>query len=505
MRGIHSVIDDLRRDVFEEVARLAYEGGDLSRIDKIPYKIIPGDVAKYRDSVFRERAIVTERLRLACGLPLRSPAEYGPASLGIEEANIPEKYYEPPLVNVISFACNACPSKEMRVSSNCQGCLSHPCQAVCPKNAITTDRYGHSVIDNDKCIKCGRCVDQCPYDAISKIERPCAKACGMDAIGSDEHGHAKIDYDKCVSCGMCLVNCPFGAIADKSQIFQLIQAIKSGTEVIAIVAPAFVGQFPGATPAKLKKAIRLLGMSDTVEVAIGADLCTIEEAQDFLEKVPAEQPYMGTSCCPAWSVMAKRMMSDHPEYISMSLTPMVITARLVKKDHPDAKIVFVGPCAAKKLEASRRAVRSDVDFVLTFEEINGMFRAKDIDFDTLEPDECDTDFTAGTAAGRGFPVVGGVAAAVKEHIEKIAPDREVMIEYGDGLRECKKMLLMAKAGKRNGYLLEGMACPGGCIAGAGTITPVKNSVANVAKYKAAAKKKSAGESELADRLKEAEK
>ena len=205
MRGIHSVVDELRRSVFEEVARMAYED-DVGRINKLPYKIIPGEVAHYRDSVFRERAIVTERLRLACGLPLRSAAEYGLPGEGIEEANIPEKYYEPPLINIIPFACNACPEKEMRVSSNCQGCLSHPCQAVCPKNAISTDAYGHSVIDNDKCIKCGRCVDQCPYDAISKIERPCAKACGMDAIHSDEMGRAKIDYDKCVSCGMCLVN-----------------------------------------------------------------------------------------------------------------------------------------------------------------------------------------------------------------------------------------------------------------------------------------------------------
>ena len=152
MRGIHSVVDELRRSVFEEVARMAYED-DVSRIDKLPYKIIPGEVAHYRDSVFRERAIVTERLRLACGLPLRSAAEYGLPSEGIEQANIPEKYYEPPLINVIPFACNACPEKEMRVSSNCQGCLSHPCQAVCPKDAIRTDTFGHSVIDNEKCIK----------------------------------------------------------------------------------------------------------------------------------------------------------------------------------------------------------------------------------------------------------------------------------------------------------------------------------------------------------------
>ncbi len=503
MRGVHSVVDDLRRSVFEEVARMAYSG-DCSEIDKLPYKIIPGEVARYRDSVFRERAIVSERLRLACGLPLRSAAEYGPPSLGIEEANIPEKYYEPPLINVIPFACNACPVKEMRVSSNCQGCLSHPCQAVCPKKAISTDRYGHSVIDNSLCIKCGKCVEQCPYDAISKIERPCAKACGMDAIGSDELGRAKIDYDKCVSCGMCLVNCPFGAIADKSQIFQLIRSIKSGEKVIAIVAPAFAGQFKGATPAKLRKAMRVLGFADTAEVAIGADLCTIEEAEDFLEKVPGEQPFMGTSCCPAWSVMAKKTFPELAPYISMALTPMVITARLVKKDNPEAKIVFVGPCAAKKLEASRKAVRSDVDFVLTFEELNGMFCAKDIDFETLVPDECDREFDQGTGAGRGFAVAGGVAAAVKDYIAHVSPGREVPTEVGDGLRECRKMLMFAGKGLRSGYLLEGMACPGGCVAGAGTITPVRQSAKTIEEYKASAEKQSARESSFAERLGEAE-
>ena len=326
----------------------------------------------------------------------------------------------------------------------------------------------------------------------------------MDAIHSDEMGRAKIDYDKCVSCGMCLVNCPFGAIADKSQIFQLIRAIRNGEKVYAIVAPAFVGQFKGATVPKLRKAMRILGFQDTVEVAVGADLCTIEEAEDFLEKVPAEQPFMGTSCCPAWSVMAKTNFPDLAPYISMALTPMVLTARLMKKDHPDAKIVFVGPCAAKKLEASRRSVRSDVDFVLTFEELNGMFAARDIDFAAIEPDPCDEEFREGSAMGRGFGVVGGVAEAVKDHIAHVAPDREVPMEFGDGLRECRKMLLMARKGLRNGYLLEGMACPGGCVAGAGTITPVPQSTKNVEKYKAAADKHSSRESSFAERLKEAE-
>lgn len=505
MRGIHSVVDDIRRDVFTEVARLAYEGGDLSRVDAIPYKIVPGETARYRQDIFVERAIVVERLRLACGLPVRPASEHAPASDGINEAAIPEKFYEPPLINVIPFACNACPPKMIKISSNCQGCLSRPCQAVCPKGAIYTGEDGKSVIDQSKCVKCGKCIATCPYTAISRLERPCAKACGMDAIGSDEKGRAKIDYNKCVSCGQCLVNCPFSAIADKSQIFQLIQSIRAGDEVIACVAPSFVGQFgPNASSAKLRKAMRILGFAETVEVSIGADLCAVEEAEDFIKEVPEKQPFMATSCCPAWSVMAKRLFPEFTDYISMALTPMVITARLVKKDHPKAKVVFIGPCAAKKLEASRSSVRSDVDFVLTFEELQGMFCAKGIDFAALEPDDNDRDFNEGTAAGRGFAVGGGVAAAVADVITRTAPEREIKMDYGDGLRQCRKMLAMAKAGMRDGYLLEGMACVGGCVAGAGTIAPVQNASAFVKTYKAQADKQSALDSQYLNKLHEVE-
>ena len=482
MRGVHSAVDDIRRNVFTEVARLAYEDGDLSRVDEIPYKMIQGEVAKHRHDVFLERAIVQERLRLALGMNLQSAEEQMPISASIQEAATDQKYFEEPLVNIIPFACNACPPKQVRITDSCQGCISHPCMNVCPKNAITLDKYKHCHIDQEKCIKCGKCASQCPYHAISRIERPCAAACGMDAIESDELGRAKINYDKCVSCGMCLVNCPFAAIADKSQIFQVITAMQRKHEVIACVAPAFVNQFgDNATPPRLKAAMRTLGFSDVVEVAIGADLCTIEEAKDFLEEVPAKQPFMGTSCCPAWSVMAKKLFPQFKDYISMALTPMVITARMVKKDHPNARICFVGPCAAKKLEANRRSVRSDVDFVLTFEELQGMFDAKEIDFATIVP--CpDDNMDEGTGMGRGFAVGGGVAAAVVEAIKHMDPDREVKIEYGDGLRECRKMLAMAKAGKRDGYLLEGMACPGGCVAGAGTILPIDKAAKFVKKY-----------------------
>ena len=457
----------IRRQVFEEVAKLAYEGGDYSRIEEIPYKMLKGE-ATYRESIFLERAIVAERIRLAIGLPVRNPDEHMPIAYGIEEALKPEIYYEPPLINVISFACNACPSESYYVSDVCVGCLAHPCNNVCPKGAIKIVN-GRSVINQDLCIKCGRCHDVCPYTAIIHRQRPCAKACGMNAIGSDDKGRAVINYEKCVSCGQCAVHCPFGAIADKSQIFQLIQAIKSETPVIAIFAPAFVGQFgPKVNLKTIKSAMKQLGFADAVEVSIGADLCTIEEAQDFLDNVPSKLKFMGTSCCPSWSSMAKKEFPEFSENISMALTPMVLTARLVKKDNPNAKICFIGPCAAKKLEAQRKSVRSDVDFVLTFEETMGMFVAKNVDFSKLEEEPLKNETSAD---GRGFAVAGGVAQAVVNTIAKIDPERKILVESAQGLANCKQMLKLAKTGKYDGYLLEGMACPLGCVGGAGTISP----------------------------------
>ncbi len=501
MRGVYNSVTDIRRKVFAAIADMAY-GDDVDykeRMEAIPYEIIQGKQAKYRDSVFLERAIVGERLRLGMGLPVRDVTQAGAISDGIEASIIAEKFYDQPLVNIISFACNACPEKKVMVTNACQGCLSHQCVEVCPKKAVSIVN-GRSEIDQDLCIKCGKCMEACPYHAIVKIERPCAASCGMNAISSDEEGKAVINYDKCVSCGQCLVNCPFGAIVDKGQIFQTIHAIRTGHDVVAAVAPAFVGQFGnGVTPDKVIAALKELGFSDVVEVAIGADLCTIEEAEDFMNKVPEKQPFMATSCCPAWSVMAKKEFPQFKDYISMALTPMVLTARLIKKENPNAKVCFIGPCAAKKLEASRRSVRSDVDFVLTFEEVMGMFQAKGLDLPQITTDEA---FEKGTAAGREFAVSGGVAKAVKSLIEKNNPGTQVKVQAAEGLKNCRTMLMMAKAGRLNGYLLEGMACPGGCVAGAGTLQPISKAAAQVKKYANEDSMKHADESEFSDQVHE---
>lgn len=465
-----SVVTELRRKVFTAVAKVAYESENPEHdLEEIPYVITPDEVPKYRESIYRERQIASERVRLAMGLSLRPANKPVHITSGMNKSNIADKYYEPPLMQVIPSACDKCPDNEYWVSDQCRNCVSHACVKVCPKGAVSIVN-GKSFIDQSKCIKCGKCKAACPYDAIAHHIRPCSAACGVKAISSDEYGRAHIDNDTCVACGQCMSACPFGAIADKSQIYQLIKAIRNGDEVVAAVAPAMVGQFgPKVTVGKMKSALLKLGFKDVFEVAVGADVGCIAEAHHYVKEVTTgEIPFLFTSCCPAWAVLVKKQFPDLAPRVSEELTPMVATARSIKVNHPNARVVFIGPCAAKKLEASRRTVRSFVDFVITFEELAGMFDAKGINLE--ETEELPVHIEA-TGAGRGYACAGGVAGAIEKCINEYYPETEVKIQHAEGLTDCKKILMLAKAGKLNGYMIEGMGCPGGCVAGVGTLIP----------------------------------
>lgn len=471
MRGIDTQTKKIRGKVLEEVARAAFRPGDVSHeMEEIPFRITPADDPQYRESIWRERAIASERVRLAMGLSLRPLDRPVHVTEGYEDSSITEKYYEPPLMQVIPSACDMCEDNKIEVTNMCRGCVAHPCMEVCLKDAVSMEN-GHAVINQEKCIKCGKCIAICPYHAISKRIRPCSEACGIGAIESDAHGRAKINNEKCVSCGQCMASCPFGAISDKSQIFQLIRSIIQGGEIIAEIAPAFEGQFgTDITPAQIKAALKDIGFSRVYEVALGADIAAVSEAHHYVKDVVnGDLPFLLTSCCPAWSMLAKKYFPETIGSISQELTPMVATARSIKKKHPDAKVVFIGPCAAKKLEASSEEIRSDVDFVITFEELKAIFSAKEIDFSKYEPGRAMHD---ATGAGRGYAVAGGVACAVEQCIHEYYPGTEVLIEHAEGLSECKKMLLLAKAGKKDGCMIEGMGCTGGCIAGVGTILSI---------------------------------
>lgn len=489
MRNLDTPVRDIRRKIFTEIARIGFESTDetlIHDIEAIPYNIVE-ERAKYRDSIYRERAVASERVRLAMGLSLRPENKAVHLTDGLEASNIDEKYYEPPLMQVIPSACAACAPNKYEVSNMCKGCVAHPCMQACPKGAISMVD-GKSHIDQEKCIKCGKCKAACPYDAIAHKERPCERACGVKAITSDEQGRAKIMDDKCVSCGQCMVSCPFGAISDKSQIFQLAHSLREGNKIIAIVAPAYISQFgEDVTPRKFKAALEVLGFSNVYEVALGADIGAISEAHHYANEVATGNlPFLLTSCCPSWSMLAKKYFPTMIGNISQELTPMVATARKVKQDHPDSKVVFIGPCASKKLEAMRTTVRSDVDFVVTFEELAAMFDAREIDPASFEGDSSLHD---ATAAGRGYAVAGGVAGAIEACLKEYYPDVPVHIEHAETLADCKKALALAKAGKIKGCMIEGMACPGGCMGGAGTNVPFAKSSRALQKFVASSSTK----------------
>ncbi len=489
MRGLETSVIKLRRKVFVEVARVAFESENVvSDIEAIPYAITPTEVPQYRESIYRERAIAAERVRLAMGMSLNPQDKPVHITSGLSESNVTRQYYEPPLMQVIPSACDRCEENKYEVSDQCRGCVARYCVTVCPRGAISKGPDGRAVIDQSKCIKCGKCKSACPYDAIAHKIRPCAQACGVKAITSDALGRASIDPKKCVGCGQCMVSCPFGAIADKSQFYQLIRAMKAGEEVVAEVAPAIVGQFgPNVTLWKIKAALKDLGFKEVFEVAHGADVGASTEAHHYATEVTTGKiPFLLTSCCPAWSMLAKTQFPEMIDKVSSALTPMVATSRSIKQKMPTARVVFIGPCAAKKLEAMRRTVRSDVDFVITFEELAAIFEAKGIDFSNYEKEEAIHD---ATGAGRGYAVAGGVASAVEQCVREYYPDVEVRIEHAEGLEECKKVLLLAKLGKKNGCLIEGMGCPGGCVAGAGVNIPVEKGAAAVKKFVADSTKK----------------
>lgn len=359
-RGLLTPLKKLRRQVFVEVARVAFESENdvKDAIEAIPYKITPGDRPIYRESIWRERAICSERVRLSMGLSLRPEDVPVHITSGLRESDIADKYYEPPLMQVIPSACAACSPNLYKVTDNCRGCVAHPCTEVCPKGAVSIVD-GRSFIDQSKCIKCGRCKAVCPYDAIAHHTRPCAEACGVKAIESDDLGRAKINNDKCVSCGMCMVSCPFGAIADKSQIFQLIRALKRGDEIMVEIAPCIRGTVRRKGDAgRIKAALLKLGFRDVFEVALGADMGAVTEAHHYVEEVASgKQPFMLTSCCPSWAMLAKRYFPETVDKISNALTPMVATARTIKKKHPAARVVSWGLARRKswRLPAARCA------------------------------------------------------------------------------------------------------------------------------------------------------
>ncbi len=464
MRKFDTKVQYLKYKVLREVARLAWEDKLLENVLDIPKSIAPGKVPSIGCCVYKERAILGERVKLAMG--------------GSKE--------KPNVIQVIDIACDECPAAGYEVTSSCRGCLAHRCEDVCKRGAISFDHNHVAHIDKTKCVECGMCSKVCPYTAIANRKRPCMNACKVKAISITEDNVAKIDDNKCISCGACVYQCPFGAITDKSYITNVIDLIKksqSGKDykLYAVVAPSIASQFTYAKLGQVITAIKELGFHTVIEAALGADMVALEESKEL-----AEKGFLTSSCCPAFVSYIKSAFPDLVPFVSHNMSPMGAMAKYIKETTPNAKVVFIGPCTAKKSEMMLDNVKPYVDAVLTFEELQALIDSKDIDLEKLAEGVLDD----ASYYGRIFARSGGLSDSVAEALKEQNIDFEANPCVCDGIDECRVALLKKSKNILKENFIEGMACVNGCIGGAGCLTHGEKNKAHVDDYGREAMEKS---------------
>ena len=456
MQMFDTYVQKLKYMVLREVARHDYEGTLQDCYLDIPKLISPGPQSTMRCCIYKERAIVAERVKMAMG--------------GDKKNNN--------VIEVIGIACDECPVSGYRVGPDCRGCIAHRCQAACPRGAISFDENHHAHIDPDKCVNCGKCASVCPYSAIQNHVRPCERACKVKAISHTENHYACIDDSKCTACGACVYQCPFGAIQDKSFLLNALKMIRESDHnrnyrVYAVVAPSISSQFVHVKVGQVITALKELGFCSVIEAALGADMVAYKEAREL-----AEKGFLTSSCCPAFVTFIEKSFPKLKEHVSHNYSPMAELGRFIKRTDPTAKVIFIGPCTAKKAEAQRENVREHVDCVLTFEELQAWIDSRDLDLNTLKEGVLDN----ASFFGRIFARSGGLSEAVNQALKEQEIDFTVNPLVCDGIEECRVALLKKQRNLLKENFIEGMACQGGCIGGAGCLTHGPKDKSEVDKY-----------------------
>ena len=458
MRKFDTKVQHLKYKVLREVARLAWDDKLLENVLDIPKMIVPGKEASMRCCVYKERAILGERVKIAMG--------------GDRE--------NPNVIEVIDIACDECPVGGFEVTNACRGCLANRCEDVCKFGAISFDAHHVAHIDKSKCKECGACAKVCPFTAIVSRKRPCQNACKVKAISMNADKAATIDNAKCIQCGACVYQCPFGAISDKSYIVDAIEILKKsqrntgdGYKVYAVVAPSISSQFSYAKLGQVITGLKKLGFHDVIEAALGADMVAMTEAREL-----AEKGILTSSCCPAFVQYIKSAFPRLEKHISHNMSPMATLAKYIKENTPDAKVIFIGPCTAKKSEAQLEDVKPYVDSVLTFEELQALFDSRDFDLSSFEEGVLDN----ASYYGRIFARSGGLTDAAAQAMKEQNIDFDFKPVVCDGIEACRMALLKLNKGVLDGNFIEGMACLGGCIGGAGCLTHGEKNKDEVDKY-----------------------
>ena len=457
MRKFDTKVQHLKYKVLREVAKLAWNDTLLDNLLDIPTTIVPGNTPTMRCCVYKERAILTERMKIAMGGDSDNPN----------------------VIEVIEIACDECPMGGYEVTNACRGCLAHRCEDVCRFGALSFDENHVAHIDKTKCKECGSCAKVCPYSAIISRRRPCENACKIKAIRMNENKAAAIDNSKCISCGACVYQCPFGAITDKSFILDAIDIIKKSEnntkyKVFAVIAQSISSQFTYAKLGQVISGLKKLGFHTVVEAALGADMVAYAESAEL-----AEKGFLTSSCCPAFVSYIEKSFPDLLPFVSHNLSPMATIAKYIKEHEAPAKVVFIGPCTAKKAEVQKPEVAQYVDVAMTFEELQALFDSREIDITGLEEDVLDN----ASYFGRIFARCGGLSDAVAEGLKEHGfDDFELKACSCDGIEACRVALLKKSKNLSDANFIEGMACVGGCIGGAGCLTHGEKNKAEVDKY-----------------------
>ena len=457
MRKFDTKVQHLKYKVLREVARLAWDDTLLDNVLDIPKTIVPGNTPTMRCCVYKERAILADRVKLAMGGNAENPN----------------------VIEVIETACDECPMGGYEVTNACRGCLAHRCEDVCRFGAISFDENHVAHIDKSKCKECGACARVCPYTAIISRRRPCENACKIKAIRMNENKAAAIDNDKCIACGACVYQCPFGAIMDKSYILNVIDILKKSDgnrkyKVFAVVAPSISSQFTYAKLGQVITGLKELGFHAVIEAALGADMVAYAESKELSEK-----GFLTSSCCPAFVSYVEKAFPDLVPYISHNLSPMAAISKYIKEHDAPCRVVFIGPCTAKKAEVQKDSVRPYVDVAMTFEELQALFDSRDIDITTLPENMLDN----ASYYGRIFARCGGLSDAVAEGLKEQGVENFALKACScDGIEACRMALLKKSKGVLDANFIEGMACLGGCIGGAGCLTHGEKNKAEVDKY-----------------------
>ncbi len=453
MKKFDTNVQYVKYKVLREVARNAWEGTLLQNIHDIPKKIVAGKYPTMRCCVYKERAVLGELVKIAMG---------GDSS-------------NPNVIEVIDIACDECPVSGYTVTSTCRGCLAHRCFDACKFDAITFDEDHVAHIDESKCKDCGACAKVCPFHAIISRKRPCESACKVKAIQKGPENSAEIVNAKCIACGACMYQCPFGSLSDKSFILDTIDILKGNSDykVYAVVAPSISSQFRHASLGQVVSGIKELGFHTIIEAALGADIVAIEESQEL-----AEKGFLTSSCCPAFVMYIKQNYPDFAHHISHNLSPMARISKYIKETDPTGKVIFIGPCTAKKIEFKRDGVDEYVDSVITFEELQALFDSRDMKLEELPVDVLDN----ASYFGRIFARSGGLSDAVSQAIKEQGIDFDLKAEKCDGIEACKVAIVKATKNLSDVNFIEGMACIGGCIGGAGCLTHGPKDKTEVDKY-----------------------